>query len=142
MAELTLRKCHGQNVPLEVALHDAPRALVDSKRRLVRHAGVRVRFRHYPCGRVGDAEVEHLALRDEVVQAVHHLLDAASVVPPVHVENVDVVRAQLLQRIFNRDVHRLEVVARVVRLLRDVILSTLVVRSVLCTRIASAPRPT
>ena len=59
------------------------------------------------------------------------LMDREIGTHPVHVKNVDVGRAQLLERIFNRDMHRLDVVAGVVRLLRDVVPSTLVVRGVL-----------
>ena len=58
-----------------------------------------------------DAEVEDFAGDDEVVQAVHHLLDARLPVVPVHVEDVDVVCAQLLERRFDRVVQGLHVVA-------------------------------
>lgn len=42
-----------------------------------------------------DPEVEDFSGDDEIVQAVHHLLDARLPVVPVHVEDVDVRRAQL-----------------------------------------------
>lgn len=71
--------------------------MVDDKRRSAAHTGIRVRLRDDPRWGVRDAEVEHLALRDERVQAVHDLFDAGHIVPPVEVEDVDVVGAQLLE---------------------------------------------
>ena len=65
-------------------------------------------------------QVKDLALSDEVVKTVHHLLDASSIVPPVHVEDVDVVCPQLPERILHRDVHGLEVVPGVVHLLENI----------------------
>ena len=50
---------------------------------------------------------------------------------PVDVENIDVARAQLLEGRLDGDVHRLNVVARVVRFLRNVLRRPLEVRCVL-----------
>ena len=56
-------------------------------------------------GRIGDAyEVEDLSLRHKRVQAVHDLLDARGVVPPMDVENIDIVSPQFLERRFKGDV--------------------------------------
>ena len=63
---------------------------------------LRVRLRDDPRGRVRHAEVQHLALHDERVQGVHHLLDARHVVPPVHVEDVDIIGTQFLERSVDR----------------------------------------
>ena len=95
--ERTLFESHGKDVALEIALHDAPRALVDDERRLACEPSVCVRLRDDPRGRVRHAEVENLALHYEVVQAIHDFLNAAGVVPPVNVQDVDVVRAKFLQ---------------------------------------------
>ena len=71
---------------------------------------VLVRPCYEPCGRVRDSlgggacqhiasqippgeltyKVENLACYDEIVQAVHELLDRGVVVPVVHVEDVDI----------------------------------------------------
>lgn len=76
-------------------------------------------------------EVQDLSLRDKVVQTVHDLLNRGLVVPPVHVQKVNVVRSQLLQARFNGDMHRLEIVPGVVRFYFNVILTTLEVGGIL-----------
>ena len=92
-------KCHGDDVALEVALEDAPAALVDRERGLARQARVRVRLGDDPRRRVRDAlftksvprqdsndesrdtyQVQDLASEVESVKAVHDLLDARYVV--------------------------------------------------------------
>ena len=125
----TLADAHGQDLALEIAVDDAPLALVNHERGLVREAGVRVGLCDDPCGGVRDAlqillslylqtraqnathQIQDFALHDEVVQAVHNLFDARVIIPPVQVEDVDVVRAQLLQRAVQGHIHRLEIVA-------------------------------
>lgn len=80
-------------------------------------------FRDDPSGRVGDTEVENLSGLDEVVERLHDLLNGRGVVlrrntsismnglagrkthPEVNVEDVDVVRAEFLQRGVDGDVH-------------------------------------
>lgn len=71
-----------------------------------------------------------------MVQAVHDLFDAGGVVPPVHIEDVDVRRAQLLERIFSGEVHRFGVVPDVVGLLAYVLGSLLVISCVLQTEVS------
>lgn len=65
----------------------------------------------HPRWRVRHTQVEHLAGGDQRVQAVHDLLDGGGEVPPVHVQQVDVVGAQLLQAAVDGDVHALDRVA-------------------------------
>ena len=65
---------------------------------------------------VGDAEVEDFAGGDEVVEALHELLHRGGVVPPVHVQQVDVVGLQLGQAGRERQAQRLGAVAAVVGL--------------------------
>ena len=55
------------------------------------------------------------------MQAVHDFLNGGHVVPPVEVQYVDVVGAELLERGVDGDVQRLYVVAREVRLLGDLL---------------------
>lgn len=50
-------------------------------------------------GRVGDTEVHDFAGLDEVVESVHHLLDRGGVVPEVDIEDVNVRRLELLERV-------------------------------------------
>ena len=53
----TLRTRHGDDLTLEVALEDAPRALVDDEGCLAREPRVAVRLRDDPCRGVRDALV-------------------------------------------------------------------------------------
>ena len=66
-----------------------------------------------------------------MVQPIHNLFDARRKVPPMHEENVDVARAELLEGSFDGDVHGLEAIAGVVDLHRDGRVSTFVVRRIL-----------
>jgi hypothetical protein len=70
-------------------------------------------------------EVQDFALRDEVVETIHHFLDGSIPVPPMHVEDVDVCGAQFLQASFHTNVHRFDVVSDVVHLLRDSVIARL-----------------
>ena len=84
------------------------------------------------------------------MQAVHHFFDAGVPVPlragqvsmkhshdrcgrayPVDVQNVDVARAQLLEGVFDRDVHCLQIVASIVNLLPNAFDTKLVIGGVL-----------
>lgn len=65
-------------------------------------------------GGVGDAQVQDLASADEVVEALHDLLARGRVLPPVQVQNVDVIGLELLERLLDGDLHALRVVARAV----------------------------
>jgi len=47
---------------------------------------------------VNTYEVEDLALLNENVKRVHDLLDRRRVVPPMHVENVNICCTQLVER--------------------------------------------
>ena len=58
---------------------------------------------------------------------------------PVDVEDIDVARAQFLEGRLDGDVHRLDVVARVVRFLRNVCGRPLEVRRVLRRTSATTP---
>jgi hypothetical protein len=49
-----LRASHGDDVPLEVALHDVPLALVDAEGGQAVVAGVLVGLGNNPCGGIGD----------------------------------------------------------------------------------------
>ena len=46
-----------------------------------------------------------------MMQAVHHFLNTAGIVPPMNIEDVDVACAQLLERFFDGDVQRFHIVA-------------------------------
>ena len=46
-----------------------------------------------------------------MIQTLHDLLDPGREVPPMDVQDVDVVRAQLLEGVLNRIVHRLDAVS-------------------------------
>jgi hypothetical protein len=59
------------------------------------------------------------------MQPIHHLLDAGIPVPPVHVKDVDVRGAQLLETGLQTEMHRFDVVSDIVRLLGEGLLATL-----------------
>ena len=78
--------------------------------------GILVRLRHDPRRRVRDAEIEDLALVGGRVERLHDFGDRRRVVPPVDVEDVDVVGLELLQTGVQADEQGLAVVASVVGL--------------------------
>jgi hypothetical protein len=86
-------------------------------------------------------QVEHLARGNEVMQRVHDLFDGRAPVPPVHVKDVDVRRAQLRERRLKGDAQRLGRVATVVDLLSNLSVVLLEVSRVLQSRGVSAAAP-
>ena len=70
-------------------------------------------------------KVEYFSLYNEMVQPVHDFFDARHVVPPVYVKDVDIRRAQLLERCFKRNAHRLGRVSDIADLLLDRIVGSL-----------------
>ena len=83
-------------------------------------------------------KVENLALLDEDVQSLHHLLNAGVPVPGMHVEEVDIVGTKLLERRVEGYMHGLDVVAHVHDFLCDRLVLRLVVGGVL-DRFKSCP---
>ena len=65
------------------------------------------------------------------MQTIHDLLHTARVVPPMNVEDVNIISAELLQARINAIAHRLEIVTRVENLLLDGRIVTPVVDGVL-----------
>ena len=106
-----LGRAHVDDVALEVTIARGPAALVDDELAQAVVAGVLVGFAHDPGGGVGDAEVEHFGLADDVVEALHELGDADGEVPPVHIENVQVVGLEFLQAVAEGDVQGFGAVA-------------------------------
>ena len=106
--------CHGDNVTLEGAVQDVPSSSIDGEGGLAVINGVLVGLRHNPSGHVGSTKVKNLASLDEVMQRVHHFLDGGLKVPPVDVEDVDVVSAETSERLCDGNVHGLFVVSNVV----------------------------
>lgn len=99
---------------LKVAVGGAPLALVDRELPQIVITRVLVGLRNDPGRCVTDTEIEHLALCDEVVQALHDLRDGSGEVPPVNVQQVNVVCLELSQRSLNRDLERFRVLALVI----------------------------
>ena len=65
------------------------------------------------------------------MQAVYHLFNRGSKVPPMDIENIDIVGPQFLERRFKGDVQGLQVIPDIRRLLFDTVVASLVVRSIL-----------
>lgn len=84
----------------------------------------------YPSRGVADTEVQNLALRNEVVERLHQLRNTRSKVPSMHVVDIDVISAQVLQALGNGKVHALGTSAAEVALLDR--LSGLGAQRVLC----------
>ena len=55
-----------------------------------------------PCWSIADTKVEYFAIHHHGMKAVHELLDRSGKVPPMHVEQIDVISLKLLQAVFNR----------------------------------------
>lgn len=79
-------------------------------------------------------QVEHLALDDQVVKRVHDLFNGGGPVPPVHIQDVDVRCAQLLEGGFNGDSEGLGVISGVVHFVGDLILASLKIGRILMKR--------
>lgn len=60
---------------------------------------------------IRNTKVKNLASSNQSIESMHNLLNTGSEIPPMHVEQVDVIRTHLLQRTVYRDMHRLEGVA-------------------------------
>ena len=100
-----------EDIALEVAVGGGPLALVEDEGAEAVVAGVLVGFGDDPGGGVGDGEVEDLALVADGVEGAHELGDAGGEVPPVDVEDVDVVGLQLLEAVAEGEVQGFGVVA-------------------------------
>jgi len=101
--ELTICTSHGYDFALEGAVEDVPCSLIDDEGCEGVIASVLVGLRYDPGRSVGNSEVEDFALLDQLMQAPHNLFDARLVVPPVDIEEINVIGAKFLQRSFNRD---------------------------------------
>ncbi len=94
---------HGQDVSLKVAHGGAPVALVDAELGEAMVAGVLIRFADDPGWGIADAEVENFSSSDDVVEGLHEFGNRGGKVPPVDVEEVDVVCLEFLQTRFEGD---------------------------------------
>lgn len=65
------------------------------------------------------------------MQAVHDLLHASGIIPPVNVEDIDIARSEFLERSLDRDMQGLDVITGVMSLLVDIICSAFVICGVL-----------
>ena len=68
---------------------------------------------------------------DESVEGTHDLLNAGFIIPPMNVEEIDIIRPQLLERIAYGNMERLVVVSKMQYLLFNVLISLLVIGRVL-----------
>ena len=76
-----------------------------------------IRLADHPGRRITNTQVQDLAPLHHMVQALHDLWDARGEVPPMQIQHIYVVRLQLLERGFERDVQGLGRVAGIVDLL-------------------------
>jgi hypothetical protein len=67
-----------------------------------------------PSRRITNPQIQHLPTRHQLIQALHHLRHARREIPPMHIQQVDVIRLQFLQARLDAHAQRFRVVARVV----------------------------
>jgi hypothetical protein len=79
-------------------------------------ASVVVGLDYNPGGCVRDTKVEDLALSNQGIESMHDFLNTGSEVPPMNVQQINVIGTKFLQRTVDRDMHGLEGVADKVRL--------------------------
>jgi hypothetical protein len=79
-------------------------------------ASVVVGLDHNPGRCIRDTKVEDLALSNQGVETMHDFLNTRSEVPPMNVQQINIISTQLLQRTVDRNVHGLEGIADKVRL--------------------------
>jgi hypothetical protein len=76
-------------------------------------------------------QIKHLPLDDQIMKRVHDLFDRGGPIPPVHVQDVDIRGAQLLEGCLDGDVEGLGVIPGVIHPVGDFVLSPLEVGCVL-----------
>ena len=76
-------------------------------------------------------QIKHFSLHDQIMKRVHDLINRSGPIPPMHVQDVDVRRTQLLEGCLDGDVEGLCVISGVVHQVSNVILSPLEVACVL-----------
>lgn len=76
-------------------------------------------------------QVKHFPLHNQVMQSIHDFLNTCFIIPPMNIQDINIVGPELLQACVDTEVERLDVVADVVDLLLNVILSTLIVGRIL-----------
>jgi len=73
-----------------------------------------VGFADNPGGRVADSEVQDLSRVDNGIERLHQLRNRCREVPPVHVQQIDVISLKLLEGCLKRDAERLRAVTSVI----------------------------
>jgi hypothetical protein len=92
---------------------------------------VLIRLRHNPRRRIRDAQIQHLARLNHIVQRQHNFLDTGRVLPPVNVEDIDIVSLESPQRVLQTETHGFGAVAGIVGLDLDALVRDLERRGVL-----------
>lgn len=72
-------------------------SLIHRELREAVEASIVVALHNNPCWGITNPEVDDFARHDKLMQTVHQLRDAGREVPPMEVEEVDVVSLQLFQ---------------------------------------------
>ena len=70
-------------------------------------------------------QIKHFSLNDQIMKRIHDLLDRGGPIPPVHVQDIDIRRAQFLKGCLDGDVERLCVIPGVIHLVSVFILASL-----------------
>ena len=70
-------------------------------------------------------QIKHFSLGDEVMKCVHDLLNRGGPIPPVHIQDIDIRRAQFLDGRLDRDVEGLCVIPGVIHLVGIFIFASL-----------------
>ena len=86
---------HRNDLALKAALHDIPLALVDHKWSLSLLLRIPVGLGDDPRWRIRYTQIQDLSGHNELMKAVHNFLNRRVEVPPVQVQDVDVVCTEI-----------------------------------------------
>lgn len=81
---------HRNKLPLKCPIKHIPMPLINRKRRLPMIIRILIRLRNHPRRRVRNTQMQNLPRNNQVMQAIHDLLDRGGPVPPMDVEDVNI----------------------------------------------------
>jgi hypothetical protein len=107
---------HGDDLTFKVTFSGTPATLVDREWAKAVVFGVLIELRYDPCRCVGDGEIQDFSLFYEIVERVSQFLDRSCIIPwtlllrsdkgyipPMNVQDVDIVGPQFFQTVVDRD---------------------------------------
>jgi hypothetical protein len=80
--------------------HGGKKDVLDDELGQTVRPGILIRLSNDPSWSVGHTEVQDLSTPDQIVQGEHNLLDGCRVIPPMEIQNINVIGLQLDQGSF------------------------------------------